>query len=383
MNALGLAGPSLGRTESSGRAPENEIVIGTHVDLSGPLASWGAAVRNGLTMAFAEANQAGGINGHHLRLVVRDDIYDPDGAAKATRALIGDDKVFAILSPLGVPTSRAAMNEALSRGVPYLFPIATEEADRTIDPLAFSLSPTHAMEIQEGLRRLLNAHGNLKVGVLASNDEFGRSVSRGAASEVARRGAAAVAAEVTFSHDETQFDTALEKLRDKGTELVVLGTQAQQALQVMRTVVGTRWRPIFLCSSACYVPEFAILAGPDAEGLYGVGQIAIPYQDDPKLGAWARRYETEFSSVATVQALTAYRNARLFLAVLRQSGPQPTSEGFIHMLETRGTWTDPVLGGLPVEFSATDHLGSHTSLLAQIRKGRWTVLTDPLPSTRH
>ena len=114
-----------------------------------------------------------------------------------------------------------------------------------------------------------------------------------------------------------------------------------------------------------------------------MGQIAIPYPDDPKLGAWARRYETEFSSVATVQALTAYRNARLFLAVLRQAGKQPTAEGFIHMLETRGTWTDPVLGGLPVEFTATDHLGSHTSLLAQIRKGRWTVLTDPIPAIRH
>jgi len=39
-----------------------EIVVGTHVDLSGPLKPWGTAVRNGLTMAIEEANKAGGIN---------------------------------------------------------------------------------------------------------------------------------------------------------------------------------------------------------------------------------------------------------------------------------------------------------------------------------
>jgi hypothetical protein len=51
----------------------------------------------------------------------------------------------------------------------------------------------------------------------------------------------------------------------------------------------------------------------------------------------------------------------------------------VHVLETRGAWTDPALGGLPIEFSNEDHLGSHSSLLAQIRGGRWTVLADNLP----
>ena len=59
--------------------------------------------------------------------------------------------------------------------------------------------------------------------------------------------------------------------------------------------------------------------------------------------------------------------------------PNPTQGAFARMLETRGTWTDPVLGGLPIEFSASNHLGSHGSLLAQIRSGRWSVLADNLP----
>ncbi len=32
------------------------IIVGTHLDLSGPLAQWGMAARNGLNMGIEEAN---------------------------------------------------------------------------------------------------------------------------------------------------------------------------------------------------------------------------------------------------------------------------------------------------------------------------------------
>jgi len=157
----------------------NEIIVGTHLDLSGPLKPWGTAVRNGLTMAIEEANKAGGINKRNVRLMVRDDAYDPAKAAGAARALAEQDRVFAILSPLGAPTSKAAMNQALSRGVLYLFPVtANEEAFLPLEPLKFAVSPTHTMEVQEGLRRMLNGRGALRTGLLATADAFGRAASQ-------------------------------------------------------------------------------------------------------------------------------------------------------------------------------------------------------------
>ena len=144
----------------------HEVVVGTHVDLSGPLAPWGAAVRNGLTLAIEEANRAGGVNGRTIRLIVKDDVYDPAQAASAVRQLVSQERVFAILSPLGTHTVTASLHEALSRGVLYLFPLtASAEAHTPIAPLKFALTPTHEMEVQEGLRRILNARGPLKVGV--------------------------------------------------------------------------------------------------------------------------------------------------------------------------------------------------------------------------
>src|SRR5574342_66412 len=70
-----------------------EISVGTHVDLSGPLAPWGKAVGNGLALAIEEANHAGGVNGRTIRLIVKDDAYDPVQAASAVRQLVTLDRV--------------------------------------------------------------------------------------------------------------------------------------------------------------------------------------------------------------------------------------------------------------------------------------------------
>ena len=355
-----------------------EIIIGTHVDLSGPLAPWGKAVGNGLTLAIEEANGKGGVNARAVRLIIKDDAYDQARAASAVRQLVTQDRVFAILSPLGTHTVTASLQEALSRGVLYLFPMtASPEAHTPLAPLKFALTPTHEMEIQEGLRRILSAKGPLKVGILAPNDAFGREVSQGAVNELQRRGLA-LGAMLPYSRGAETFDSIARKLRGERIDVVVLGVEPEETLGLLRVARAIQWRPIFLCTSACYAPEFATLGGADAEGLLAVGQIAIPYADDKKLSAWVKRYERRFSALPTVQALTAYRNARLFLSVLRQAGRNPTQASVASVLETRGSWTDPELGGLPIEFTPKDHLGGHSGLLAQVRGGRWVVLADNL-----
>src|SRR5258705_71568 len=48
----------------------NEIVIGTHQDLSGPIKGWGVPVSNGMKMAVEEINAAGGIQGRKIKLIV-------------------------------------------------------------------------------------------------------------------------------------------------------------------------------------------------------------------------------------------------------------------------------------------------------------------------
>ncbi len=49
------------------------------------------------------------MQGRQIHLIVEDDHYDPAKAVSRVRKLVTEDRVFAILSPLGTPTVEASM----------------------------------------------------------------------------------------------------------------------------------------------------------------------------------------------------------------------------------------------------------------------------------
>ncbi len=357
-----------------------EIVVGTHLDLSGPLSTWGTALRNGMRMAFDEANEAGGIGGRNLRLVAANDAYDPDMALRAVRTLHEEDRVFAILSPMGTPTVLAAMPYVLENRILYLFPLTpSEQIYQPPQPLLFGLTPGHAESVAGGLRQLLDMQNVPKVAVLVSDDAFGHQVRTGAVDELRRRGLS-LGASATFPRRTASFAAVLTQLREMDIEIIVLGTIGQETLDVLHAAEAMRWRPIFLCSSACYTPELAIMGGRALEGLYAIGHVPIPYPDDPAFRDWARHYEIQFEMIPTAHALAGYRNARLFLAALERAGRVPTAHSVAYALESIGPWNDDYDPGPPIDFTVGDHLGRHEGFLAQVRNGRWTVVRRENPT---
>ena len=51
---------------------DSEIILGSHTDLSGPVAIWGVGSIKGARMRFEEANEAGGVHGRQIKFVVED-----------------------------------------------------------------------------------------------------------------------------------------------------------------------------------------------------------------------------------------------------------------------------------------------------------------------
>ncbi len=380
---LGFCVLGAGKAPVQGIHP-TQIVVGTHVDLSGPLSAIGTSVRNGLVTAFDEVNRAGGVNGRSLRLIVEDNGYSARKAVSATKKLLYRDRVFAMLCPLGTPAVAKTMPLVLNNATLHLFPFTG--ADDTYVPmqaLEFAVDLPTARQISVGLGALLAEKGALKVGVLYRNDALGKAVLQGA-SEVAAKSGLLLAVSAGFAPGTAHIGKALERVRAAGAELVVLGGVAQEAIAAMRHAAAEGWFPVFLCNEACYVPELPTLGGRAVSGLYAVATTPIPYPDDKdaKLRDWVRRYEKRFGTVATAEAFRAYLNARLFAEALRRAGPSPTEYRVAHALEAVSPWQDPYYETVPVRFTAHDHRGFHTGFLAVVRNGRWTTLTGALPSGR-
>jgi len=112
FRTLGLAVSALALTQLPAAAQTkvtnegvsaNELVVGTHQDLSGPIKVWGVPVSNGMKMAVEELNAAGGINGRKVKMILEDNGYDPKKAVLASQKMVERDKIFAMIGPMGSP----------------------------------------------------------------------------------------------------------------------------------------------------------------------------------------------------------------------------------------------------------------------------------------
>jgi len=109
-------GPTFAQTKVTNQGiSAEEIVIGTHQDLSGPIKGWGVPVSNGMKLAVDELNNAGGIHGRKLKLILEDSGYDPKKAVLATQKMIEKDKIFVNLGSMGSPGARRTRHHARCR----------------------------------------------------------------------------------------------------------------------------------------------------------------------------------------------------------------------------------------------------------------------------
>ena len=159
---------------------DEEVVIGTHLDLSGPITFWGVPVRNGMIMAVEDINAAGGIHGRSIKLVVEDSGYDPKKAVLATQKLLTRDKIFIMAGALGTPTVLASMPMVLKKGLPHIFPLtAAEQMYAPFHKLKFSMAAPYHEGMRTGIQWLVVNNNRSIVCSLHQDDEFGLNVHRG------------------------------------------------------------------------------------------------------------------------------------------------------------------------------------------------------------
>ncbi len=337
---------------------DDKIVLGTHQPLSGPVALWGVPVTNGMRMAMEEVNAKGGVNGRQIELIVEDTAYQQNKAAQAGDKLLQRDKVFALIGPLGTPGNMVTMPKALEMGVMNIFPVtAANEMYEPYHKLKFSLFTPYSDQMQAAVKYFVENNGVKKVGVIYQDDDFGKNVLLGCEEQAAALGLPPVV-KVNFKRGAKDFSSQVAQLKSEGVELVCLGTIIAETIGSVATARKIGYDPIFVVSSAGYVPENITLAKGSTEGLYGTGQTPIPYYDDasPEVKAWIEAYRKRFDTDPVLQSIAGYELMHIFLEAVEKAGKDVTAVKVAEALESMTDITG-IFGGPVYSFSAEDHLG--------------------------
>ena len=107
---------------------DEEIRIGLICDLTGPIAGdIGLPANETITIYTKYINEAGGIFGRKIKLLVEDDRYSIPAAIAAFKKLVFKDRIFALVGPVSVGGNKALFRQIDKYGVPNIS-VAPDEA---------------------------------------------------------------------------------------------------------------------------------------------------------------------------------------------------------------------------------------------------------------
>ena len=340
----------------------DKIVFGQAAPLDGPAAALGTGMRTGLQAAFGEANKAGGIGGRKIELISVDDGYEPNKTIEATNQLLNEKGVFALVGPVGTPTSAAVLPMVTEKGIPFIGAFTGAEALRSpYNKWVVNVRASYFQETETMVERLTKDLGVKKIAILYQDDAFGRAGLAGTQRALKKRSMELVA-EGTFERNTTAVRTALLAIRKGEPEAVIMIGPYKPCAEFIKLAkqLKVNWR--FVNISFVGSDALAAELGDAGEGVI-VTQV-VPFPGDESVPA-VKSYHTALRELGGDNkpgfvSLEGYLVGRTVVSVLEKIGGAPTRANFVETVSKTGAID---LGGLTLHYGSEDNQGLDTVYL--------------------
>jgi branched-chain amino acid transport system substrate-binding protein len=342
------------------------IVFGQAAVLEGAAAALGQGMRAGISAAFEEVNTKGGVNGRKLKLVSVDDGYEPDRSIAMTKKLIEEDKVFALIGPVGTPTSAAAQPIATAAKVPFIgaFTGAGFLRDSKLENV-INVRASYGAETEAWIKHLTEDLKIGKIAILYQDDAFGRTGLDGVKAAMKKRNMELVA-EGTFERNTVAVKSALLALKRAEPEAVVMVCPYKPCAEFIKLARKTDFNPVFVNISFVGSGALAKELGPEGNGVV-VSQV-VPNPWDVSLKVVADYHSairaTDAKAEPDFVSLEGYLVGRLTIAALEKAGTDPTRAGLLKAIKDTGKFD---IGGLLMTFSPEKNEGLDKVFLTVIQ----------------
>jgi branched-chain amino acid transport system substrate-binding protein len=345
---------------------DKEIVVGQFAAMSGPAAQLGQRMQVGIEAYFKAVNAQGGVNGRTLKLVVRDDGYEPEKAAAAARALINDDKVFALVGAVGTPTGLAALPIVTEEKIPLVGLFTGAQALR--EPFNRNLFHVRASYFDETERIVqhLTTLGIKKIAVFYQNDAYGKAGLEGVERALKKRQMQPVAT-ATVERNSVDVAKSLATILPAAPEAVVQVSAYKSCAEFIKQARGKGYGGQFF--NVSFVGSKALADELGAAGLGVVISQVVPFPYSAAIPV-VREYQQRMGEAGQkdfdFSSMEGYLTAKVLVEGLRRAGRNLTRESLVTALESM---KEVNFGGFVVNYSAQNHQGSNFTDLTIIGQG--------------
>jgi branched-chain amino acid transport system substrate-binding protein len=373
-------------TESAKQAPAQPapaeaapVKVGAIFSITGGASFLGAPEQKTAEMLVEQINQAGGVAGHKIELIVKDSGGKSEAAISLAKQLIDEEKVLAIIGP-STSGESMAIKDICQEGKTILLSCAA--AETIVDPLASYVFKTPQKD-SDAARRIfetMKGKGITKVGVISSNDGFGNAGAAQLAKLAPEYGITIATAE-TYAPTETDLTTVLTKVKGADVQAVIDWTIAPAQSLVAGNMKQIDLNvPLF--QSHGYGNIKYVKAGGEASNgtIFPCGRLLVAdvLPDDHPQKAVLVKYKHDYESRYQEDASTFGGHAYDALLILKEAITKANSVDPEKVRATIETLQGVVGTGGIFNLSPTDHNGLDKSAfeMLTVKDGQFAVYTE-------
>jgi branched-chain amino acid transport system substrate-binding protein len=252
-----------------------QIKFGVTGPFTGPNASFGAQIKNGVEQAVADVNAAGGINGQKITLSYGDDVSDPKQGVSIANKFASEGIKF-VFGPFNSGVTMPSSEVYQENGAILITPSATNP--KITERGMWNMFRVCGRDDQQGLVAgdyILKNFKGKKIAVVHDKTTYGQ----GLADEMRKKLNAGGMKEVLYEGiniGEKDFSALVSKIKASGADLVYFGGVVTEGGLIVRQMRDQGIKAPLMGGDGITSDEFAAIGGPGAEG------TLMTYGPDPR-----------------------------------------------------------------------------------------------------
>jgi branched-chain amino acid transport system substrate-binding protein len=317
-----------------------EVKMGVAGPITGGSAAFGAQLKKGAEQAVEDINAAGGILGEKISLVTGDDRADPKEGVSVANKFVGDGVKFVIghfNSGVTIPSSEVYQEN----GILEITPAATNP--KVTERKMWNVFRTCGRDDQQGAVAgdyIVKAFKGKRVAIVHDKTTYGQGLAEETRKAINAKGVKEVSFDGVNTSDK-DFTALIGKLKQAKPDLVYWGGLHDTGGLIVRQARDGGLKAPFMGADGIASDEFAVIAGPGAEG------TLMTFAPDPRRRAVAKDVVAKFRAKGfEPEAYTLYSYAAVQLIKAAAEGAKSLDPKKVAAELSSGKTFKTVLGDL-------------------------------------
>jgi branched-chain amino acid transport system substrate-binding protein len=311
MKKIGLSGVLLAAGLAWAGAASADVKMGVAGPVTGPNASFGAQLTQGVGQAAEDFNKSGGILGQKISVETGDDVSDPKQGVSVANKFVGDGVKFVVghfNSGVTIPASEVYADN----GILFITPSATNP--KVTDRKLWDAFRTCGRDDQQGKLWADLALGKLKdkkIAILHDKTPYGQGLADAAKGFMNAGGKKEVLYE-GINPGEKDYSAVVSKIKASGAEYLMWGGLHTEGGLLIRQMRDQGMNTVMISGDGITDDEFAQIGGPGVEGTlmsFGPEPRNNPNAKDVIAEFKAKNYDPQGYTLYSYAAMQIFKEA--------------------------------------------------------------------------